>query len=159
MPSQDIDGRIAESMLYFQQMSRAMALTCVGEVFILIDDPEMIPKQQPHEEWTSIWLSHEKPVLEGLYAEGTVTKLTAVKVSDKSYVDVTKFLKTNNGNAPRTIDWNEPIARAVRKKKAELMNSGFYNNTMSADEFSKLQRRAGACGAADQEAPGMDYFG
>ncbi|PVH93334.1 hypothetical protein DM02DRAFT_696279, partial [Periconia macrospinosa] len=159
MPSQNVDERIAQTMLYFQQMSRAMALTCRGEVFVLIDDPVTLMKQVPTEKWQSIWLTHEAPVLQGLLKEGTVTKLTAIKVDGKAKVDKTEDLREWRGAAKRDIDWNEPIARAIKKKRMELINSGSYNNTMSADDINELQRRASACGAADQEDPQLDYFG
>ena len=155
MPGQTQDERIRQSMLYFQQMSRAMALTCTGEVFILIDNPTDVPVQQP-DPYPSIWLSHELPALQGLYETGVVTKLTAIRFSDKQRFDRTIDLQRR---VPRGIDWDEPIAKAVKAKKLELLRSGFYNN-MTEENIAKLQRRDGPCGsAADQEAPGLSYFG
>ncbi|KAF2733511.1 hypothetical protein EJ04DRAFT_513154 [Polyplosphaeria fusca] len=155
MPGATPAERIPQAMLYFQQMSRAMALTCTGEVFTLLDNPDDIGVALPNP-YESIWLTHELPALQGLFKIGIVTKLTAIRLSNKQHVDKTSLLRTAT---PRDvdIDWNEPVARAVKAKKLEFLRT--YGNITVAEEAAKVHRRSLCGSAANQEDPTVDYFG
>jgi hypothetical protein len=143
-------------MLYFQQMSRAMALTCTGEVFILMDNYKTGFVQSGP--WPSIWLTHELPVLRALFRQGIVTKLTAIQLSDQARIDRTKDLKVST-TRDIDIDWNEPIARAVKAKKLEWLRNGPDNNATDGHK-ARLQRRIDNCEtASDNEGPRQDWFG
>jgi hypothetical protein len=176
MPSQDADTRVSQSMVYFRQMSKAMALTCRSHVSIMLDDPATAEHGYPNR-WDSIWVTHELPVLRALFKRGLVTKLTVIiygsETHPKATQDVTNVLSEITPRpwrrrgidsdepttiAPRGIDWDEPIVRAVMNKQLELIKSGFHN--MSEEHKAKYERRGSAClGAADQENPKSDYFG
>jgi hypothetical protein len=163
-------------MVYFQQMSKAMALTCRSHVSIMLDDPSTVEHGYQNK-WDSIWVTHELPVLRALYRRGLVTKLTVIIYGSgtlpKAEKDVTEVLYKITKKPwdrrgidsdelitipPRGIDWDEPIVRAVMNKRLELIQSGFHN--MSEEHKSKYERRGSVCAAAtNQENPRSDYFG
>lgn len=157
------EQRIANAMLYFQQMSQAMAMTCSGNVYILSEDTSTIPNQIPGER-PSIWLTHELPTLQELYAQGTVKKLIAITGTVNAWTgseDVTRYLRPSKRSAPPPpTELTKKVAKAIMEKRAELIRSG-YSLTNFTEEYAdhhKLQKRI-CGGAAKWEDPNMDYFG
>lgn len=153
-----MEERVQQSILYFQQMSRAMALTCEKDVYIMLDDPSLIVDQQEGEN-DSIWLTHELPVLRGLFRQGIVEKLYVVGpehgADPKTGKDVTDSVLGGKSKRDVEIDWTEPMAKAIKNMKLELVRSG-----LSRNGTFELAKREGGCGSAsDQEDPSMDYFG
>ncbi|CAN9277273.1 unnamed protein product [Alternaria sp. RS040] len=175
-------------MKYFKAMSRAMAKTCSGEVFVMLDNKKMLLKQYAHASDTpSIWLYDELPELKNLYNQGVVTKLTVIRVGD-----LKRFGRTGYAfrNEPEPSDASEgdagappsdensrrvrllpgdyeseeeitamaiTIAEALKRKEAELILTGGMEKAKS--EMYNLQKRGVCTSAADQETPGMDWFG
>ncbi|CAN9245468.1 hypothetical protein CUC08_Gglean010103 [Alternaria sp. MG1] len=175
-------------MKYFKAMSRAMARTCQGEVFVMLDNKKMLLKQYAHAKDTpSIWLYDELPELQNLYNQGIVTKLTVIRVGDWRRFDRTGYAFRNeeepkdvdedDANAPpadinsrrvRSVpeDYKDDqeitamaikMAKALAKKEAELILTGEMEKAKS--EMYNLQKRGLCTSAADQEPPGMDWFG
>lgn len=126
----------------------------------MLDDPATAEHGYKNE-YSSIWVTHELPVLRALFKKNIVTKLTAIVYGSTTFPkatrDVTSVLESIT-EPPRGFDWDEPIARAVMNKRLELIKSGFHN--MSEEHKARYERRGSACsGAANQEAPELDYFG
>jgi hypothetical protein len=146
-----------------------MALTCEGDVYVLHDRPENLlyePKDQP----TSIWLTHELPVLKRLYRLGFVTKLTVIPTTGPAgdgtpatydpdeWKDGTAFLKQD---LKRDIEWTEEMIQYIKHRKEELRSQRLQQNNGTEHESLHLEERWQVCSgsAADQEDPHLDYFG
>ncbi|EMD94591.1 hypothetical protein COCC4DRAFT_45103 [Bipolaris maydis ATCC 48331] len=175
-------------MKYFKAMSRAMAMTCTGEVFVMLDNKKMLKKQYTHAlDTPSIWLYDELPELQKRYNQGVVTKLTVIRVGDMRRFDRTGYAFRNepepsdasegDAGAPpsdentrfvRSVSEDDKdekevaamairIAEALKKKQAELILTGGMEQAKS--EWYNLQKRGVCPSGADQETPGMDWFG
>lgn len=84
-----------ETTVYFENMSRAVALTCRGHVFVMSDTPDDLPVE-------GIWGTVEFPTLQMMYQQGLISTLTAISSDGETMVDV----PLNTGNSPiseRTI--------------------------------------------------------
>jgi hypothetical protein len=175
-------------MKYFKAMSRAMAMTCSGEVFVMLDNKKMLKKQYAHAlDTPSIWLYDELPELQKRYNQRIVTKLTVVRAGDMRRFDRTGYAFRNepepsdasedDAGAPdsdenmrrvRSVPEDDEdekevaamaikIAEALKQKQAELILTGGMEKAKS--EWYNLQKRGVCTSAADQETPGMDWFG
>jgi hypothetical protein len=178
-------------LAYFRAMSRAMASTCEGEVFVMVDNKKMVLKQYA---WAaakgtpSIWLYDELPVLRDRYNRGIINKLTLIRVGDERRFDRTDYVLGKgreptdgedgdlgapdadpNARMARSISEEDQrredeitamaarIAHALKKREAELILTGEMDKARNA-EFN-LRKRGVCPSGADQEVPGMDYFG
>jgi hypothetical protein len=167
MPSTDLNERKRQALPYFQQMSRAMALACAGDVYILADDIDNPFKLQAHEPTPSIWLTHEAPVLQGLLGTKVVSSLIAIQYSNNMFgaikkkdvtEDLSKFVPPS-GFQPFKREEHAAILPILARKRKERSRALKGNATMFFNENNDIERRATACGAYDQEAPQGDYFG
>jgi hypothetical protein len=149
------DDRIGAAGKYFQQMSKAMAMTCTGEVFVMIDNPDDIVKQQPGVP-PSIWLTHELPTLQDLFRMGEVFKLTAITFETKKTKDITDVLRNR---LRRDFVWDEPLAQAIKAKKLELLRSGYDPSNATMNDSLQPWKRSGCGSAVDSEPYGVDIFG
>ena len=148
-------------------MSRAMALTCKGTVYILADDIDQPFKKQDHEPTPSIWLTHEAPVLQGLLKQRTITALKAIQYKPSVFLpitikDVTEDLQNfvpPDGSQPFRRDEFASVAPIIARKRSELAREQLQNNATMPDGNIDLVDRAISCGAYSQEAPLGDYFG
>ena len=175
-------------MKYFKAMSRAMAKTCTGEVFVMLDNKKMLLKQYVHARDTpSIWLYDELPELKNLYNQGIVTKLTVIRAGDQRRFDRTGYAFRNepepsdasedDAGAPpsdenmrlvRSVpendgDETEVAATAIRIAEALKKKQAELILTggmeMAKSEMYNLQKRGICSTVDDQENPGMDWFG
>ncbi|KAH7066517.1 hypothetical protein FB567DRAFT_585610 [Paraphoma chrysanthemicola] len=175
-------------MAYFKAMSRAMAMTCSDEVYVMVDNKKMLLKQYEWAKGTpSIWLNDELPELQKRYNQGLIKKLTVVRYGDYREFDRTGYVfrnepepsdaSENDAGAPdadpnakhrrevEDVDENEEeiaamavrIAKAIKAKEAELLLTGQLEKVKS--EAYNLQKRGICPSGADEETPGMDYFG
>ncbi|KAH7392281.1 hypothetical protein DE146DRAFT_758008 [Phaeosphaeria sp. MPI-PUGE-AT-0046c] len=147
------DDRIDAAMIYFQQMSKAMAMTCTGEVFVMIDNPDDIVRQQPGVQ-PSIWLTHELPTLQDLFRMGDIFKLTAITFATKKMSDITYVLRDR---VARDFEWDDELARAIKEKKLELLRTGQGSNNATLEHTEEKRSSCGS--AAVSEPPGVDIFG
>ncbi|KAI9857993.1 MAG: hypothetical protein M1813_007963 [Trichoglossum hirsutum] len=84
-PLRCIFSNSAEKLTYFENMSRAMALTCTGDTTVMVRDVNDIPA-------TGVFGRIERPTLEH---SGLVNKITAIDI---------------NGNSP-TVIWQRPTPK------------------------------------------------
>ena len=164
MPGENVDVREPGTRPYFQQMSLAMALTCTGEVFILHDKPDNL-NHRPLGKPTSIWITHELPMLKRLFKAGIVTKLTAIAASangspkslnPSDWHDATLTLREP---LERDIEWTEDLAQLLKARKEYLRSDEFSNDNATLHASLEERWRTCAESAADQENPHLDYFG
>jgi hypothetical protein len=175
-------------MAYFKAMSRAMAMTCSGEVFVMLDNKKMLRRQYSWAAATpSIWLRDELPELQKRYNSGQISQLTVIRVADMRRFDRTGHAfrgeaepsdaSENDAGAepaepgsiagrsePEDTESEEQIAamavriaKAIKEKEAELILTGQMQKAKS--EHYNLRIRGICPSGADQETPGMDYFG
>jgi hypothetical protein len=147
---------------YFQHMSEAMAATCSGTVYILSDTVTDL-MYQPAGQPTSIWLSHELPMLrqrykrkliKDLWSIPTFTYIAEADVDRKYWIDETKVLQGLNA---RDIEVDEFLARRFKEEKERLRNPQLVQEA----DASQLDARWSTCSAdnAAREGYGQDYFG
>jgi hypothetical protein len=147
--------RITAAGDYFRQMSKAMAMTCQGEVFVMIDNPDDIVKQQPGVQ-PSIWLTHELPTLQDLFRLGDVFKLTAILFETKKTKDITDVLRNR---LRRDFVWDESLAQAIKAKKLEALKSGYNFSNATMHDPDQPWKRSSCGSAVDSEPYGVDIFG
>ncbi|ORY04391.1 hypothetical protein BCR34DRAFT_57234 [Clohesyomyces aquaticus] len=167
MPGPDVTVREPKTRPYFQQMSAAMALTCQGTIYVLHDRPDNLlyePIGQP----TSIWITHELPVLKRLFKQGVVSGLKVIPTIGgptgrglPNYDPTTWLDKTEILRQPlkRDIEWTEEMAQFL-KARVEQLRSQELSGENGTEHISAEERRGLCSGsAARQENSHLDYFG
>jgi hypothetical protein len=126
-------------MKYFKAMSRAMARTCQGEVFVMLDNKKMLLKQYAHAKDTpSIWLYDELPELQNLYNQGIVTKLTVIRVGDWRRFDRTGYAFRNE-EEPKDVDEDDANAPPadINSRRARSVPEDYKDGQGSGKERSR----------------------
>lgn len=127
---------------YFSAMSKAVAMTCLGNIFVMSDTPDNIVQNQG---LGGIWWDVELPQLKERWNNGELGTLTAVDTSDFS--------------VGYNLDWDTmQVINRVNLKREEiedLLGSRDENGTSGGI----LGKRDSCSIPAQYEPPGFDFFG
>jgi hypothetical protein len=124
---------------YFQAMSKALANTCRGKVYIMTDSLKSVPTSpypqpvgdQEVLDWQgkpanpSIWLTHELPMLRELYKFGTINSFTTISPSGGNGYDLTVAL--DYPEYPSKIPASKLPTRDLHERNVEAGNNSTHS--------------------------------
>jgi hypothetical protein len=146
-------------------MSEAYASTCSGDVYVVADDPTQVGVDLSAGRNPSIWLTHELPELQSLYASKKVTSLKVFPVvnnvvSKSNPVDRTDLLKTTK---KREVEWDEAATKKIQemaRAMKEVRRRDINSFRMAAENGTHVFQKRDYCGHAENwEPPNVDIFG
>ncbi|OAL43396.1 hypothetical protein IQ07DRAFT_593172 [Pyrenochaeta sp. DS3sAY3a] len=154
-------------MAYFRAMSRAMAMSCRGTIYILTDNPYDVMKPLPEYATTpSIWIYDEVDEMRALYAQGSITDVKAIIYTpfmiNPSVMDVTDIVFGNGRKVKRSVDddLQMKIALSMQKKFAAQTAEMIMSGEIEMPTLDGIQKRTPWCtNSYLQENPYLDYFG
>jgi hypothetical protein len=115
----------ANATTYFENMSRAMALTCRGIVYVMSDTPSSLPTQ-------AIWYDVELPTLQAQYKAGLITSVTVFDSNGQNAVNI-------------------PLSPTAAKR--EINDIEIQEIMSNLRKETHLHARGGTCSTANTEEP------
>lgn len=129
-------GTVPATIVYFENMSKAIADSCSGEVVIITQSPRNMKQYVDGTRGENIWKNKERPSLRSLYHEKIVTKFFVVDYNNME--DAYEFdIDTNELVTGIRLSSNVLATRGELHERATCSSSGLDSlSGMAGDPFS-----------------------
>ncbi|KAK3367562.1 hypothetical protein B0H63DRAFT_535558 [Podospora didyma] len=139
-------------IVYFENMSEAMARSCSGEVVVMSQTPKDMGRYLTYE---NIWKNKEKPALENLQRQGKVGRVLIVDYNNPN--DIWEFDLARN--AIKDVNKKIPASQLLSRRHEEEEEEEEEEDEDEA-EYARLLRREDVCdssGVAQRPAAGDPF--
>jgi hypothetical protein len=129
-------NNVPPHIVYFENMSEAIAQSCSGEVVIITQSPDNMKQYVDGTRGENIWKNKERPALEILWRRGVVTKFYVVDYNNMDDAYEFNIVDSSTGDkvSSRLI---KVASRDGLEKRAICDSSGLDSlSSMPADPFS-----------------------
>lgn len=142
VPLPKING-VPATIVYFENMSEAIAQSCKGEVVIITQSPRNMKQYVDGSRGENIWKNKERPALEMLWRKKVVTKFYVVDYNNMD--DAYEFnIVTSTLTTGIRVSANVLVSRGELDKRADCSSSGLDAlSAMPGDPFSDSYSKFG----------------